>query len=395
MQLEFKTWLSEAVTEFPGNLRVPAKLLADITSWYLNIFLKVILQSTIENLNAARLDLKKTQKVSQFDAPVDMEEIELNVSQELRGSGASKEEYDDLKNSYIELEKNRYRRDYSFAAKKYNELLDLQKYLKNELGVKRDLDLDETLHFAAYDGKKFDININDFSDIIKKLERSGKKINYDYIGDHLYCVLSNGIRARNLDYNGIFDKMSNSIDIPISKAYAVNSIHNLFLFINDMKAIIRHELIHALQWNIYDKLKITKDNDELLPDFATRLKPDDKLKYYFSSKSEHPSQLVSAVADFKSQVIRNSLIDKDFKLTNDMIRFYTDQIDAIPNSEAYFKKHELFTAMKKYEPEHYRRTVLNFIKLLNKEPLIQKRMSYGSSGFTPLVDIKSLISKKD
>jgi hypothetical protein len=89
------------------------------------------------------------------------------------------------------------------------------------------------------------------------------------------------------------------------------------------------------------------------------------------------------------------LIDKDFKLTNDMIRFYTDQIDAIPNSEAYFKKHELFTAMKKYEPEHYRRTVLNFIKLLNKEPLIQKRMSYGSSGFTPLVDIKSLISKKD
>lgn len=395
MYLDFKSWLTEAVTEFPGNLKVPTQLLSDVTNWYLNIFLKVILQSTVEKLSDARTEMRKTHKVSQFDAPVDMEEIESTISQELFGIPTSKEEYEDLKNYHISLQKNRYRKDYSFAAKRYTDLLDLQKYIRTELGIKRDLNLDETLHTAEFYGKKFSIDIKDFSDIIKKLERAGRKINYEYIGDHFYCTISSGGRARNLNYVGIFDKINNMLDIPITKAYEVDSIHNLFLYINNIKSVIKHELIHAVRWHIYDKLEITKEDDKLPPDFATKLEPEDKLKYYFSSKSEYPSQLVSAVADFRDQVIRNMVIDKNFKLTNDVIRFYTDQIDTIPNSDADFTKHQLFTAMKKYEPKHYRRTVLNFIKLLEKEPLIQKRISYGSSGYTPLVDIKSLIKKKD
>lgn len=395
MYLDFKSWLTEAVTEFPGNLKVPTQLLSDVTNWYLNIFLKVILQSTVEKLSDARTEMRKTHKVSQFDAPVDMEEIESTISQELFGIPTSKEEYEDLKNYHISLQKNRYRKDYSFAAKRYTDLLDLQKYIRTELGIKRDLNLDETLHTAEFDGKKFSIDIKDFSDIIKKLERAGRKINYEYIGDHFYCTISSGSRANKLNYVGIFDPLNNILDIPITKAYKVDSIHNLFLYINNIKSVIKHELIHAVRWHIYDKLKITKEDDKFSPDFATKLEPEDKLKYYFSSKSEYPSQLVSAVADFRDQVIRNMGLDKNFKLTNDVIRFYTDQIDTIPNSDADFTKHPLFTAMKKYEPEHYRRTVLNFIKLLEKEPLIQKRMSYGSSGYTPLVDIKSLIKKKD
>ena len=253
MHLDFKSWLNEAVTEFPGNLKVPTQLLSDVTNWYLNIFLKVILQSTVEKLSDARTEMRKTHKVSQFDAPVDMEEIESTISQELFGIPTSKEEYEDLKNYHISLQKNRYRKDYSFAAKRYTDLLDLQKYIRTELGIKRDLNLDETLHTAEFYGKKFSIDIKDFSDIIKKLERAGRKINYEYIGDHFYCTISSGGRARNLNYGGMFDKINNMLDIPITKAYEVDSIHNLFLYINNIKSVIKHELIHAVRCHIYDK----------------------------------------------------------------------------------------------------------------------------------------------
>jgi hypothetical protein len=393
MRLNFRSWLNEAVTEFPGNIRVPPKLLSDVTKYYLDIFLKVILQSTIENLQQKRVVLKNTQKLSQYDAPVDMDEIESTVSSELYGSGASKEDYDDLRNQHINLQKKRYKQDYKTAAKDYNELLDLQKYLKSELGVKRDYNLEETLNQAEYGGKKFQIDLKDFSDIMKKLEKSGNIINKDYLTDHFWCILSSGQRAKDLNYGGMYHPITNVLEIPLSGALNINSIENLFIFINKIKSNIAHELIHVFQSNVYDVLKIYKDNDPASPDFSSRLNPEDKLKFYYASKVEHPAQLISAVADFKKQLENNARYDKNFVLTNDMIRFYTDQINELPNSEHVFTKHPLFVAMKKYQPEYYRKTIINFIKLLNKEPINLKRKSFGSSAFTPTVDIKSLIRK--
>ena len=391
--LNFLDYLAEATTEYPGNLRVPQKLLSDITKWYVDIFLKVILQSAIENLNHERVKVKNAQKNAQHEAPVDMEDIESTVRHELYGSGASKEEYEDLKNYYIDMRKKEFKQNYIHAARRYNDLLDLKKYLRNELRVRRDMNIDDVLHDAEFTGKKFNIDVNDFMDIIQKLERSGRKINYNNLGDHVYCIISSGVRAKNLGYGGLYEPLNNVIDIPITKALNVKSLQDLFVFLNYIKESIKHELIHALQWNIYHTLKITRRDDKPLPDFASKLSPELQQKLYFSSKSEYPAQLIDAVADFRQQIEKNMRYDKNFKLTNDIIRYYTDQTDSLPDSEISFEKHPLFISMKKYQPEYYRQTVNNFIKLLNKESTVPKKMSYGSSVFTPLIDIKSLIKK--
>ena len=388
--MDFAHWLTlvEAQTDFPGNLPLPPRMTESVVSWFFDGFLKAVHINIGPQLRAARDKHRQAQRDLNRPPDVDLDKIRFDVSWDrYHDPDDSVGSRDDEINRRAEKARQKPKEDYSFARYDYGNYLDLERHLKG-MGLRKDFDFAEHYMSGRPLVKEFPFELGEFSTMIAKVRKKNPRLELRQ-PPPLVCVMTRDTNNRFLNYGaarGQFRIFDNSLAVSLDDAEHVHSVQDLEERSEIFISTVKHEFMHAVWRNIYVPLGITRDDPH--GEFGTPgwdYEPYDDEKtnqLYYASRTEYPTQLLSALADFRRTVALNMKQDRNYRVTPDVIRAFTGEID--DGWKYLIQPHRLFASLKRHRPDVWRQAAKNFYKAYMRDPVVPQRVNAGQSSFVPV-----------
>lgn len=380
--MNFKKWLEnidlmEAKTEYPGLLPLPNDVIKEPLDWCMSRFINATLHSVTMKLDQTKKSLQSLKNDIKIPNSIHEKEIREKLTPFVNFRKRLDKDYD-LENEIKKGVEEIYRSHKKIKIK-YDNLLDLFRYI-NKLGIKQDDNFiskyDSAIGSIGYnvvDSKKFTLNLPKF----KNIDAKKVKVLVEITINHLKNKAS---------YENILDDYDN-MQIDIKESNEIDSIQSLQQSLEQLKSTIEHEFMHMVTDRIYFPSNITmNDNGGVYPKnkYLSSSHDDNDINYYLS-KAEYPSQMISILGDFKSQVSNNTIKNKKFKVDGDVIMGFLGNEQA---NKRVFDKYGIKMQVpyfveitRHYKPEVLSKLTKDFYKSYMRSPVNLRRSSFGNSSY--------------
>lgn len=387
----FKEWLSliEGKAEYPGRIDLPPNVANPIKDWFTEAFMKLVYNTIILEMPKFRQKSKELQSKLSQEPKIDIAKIRSDISWDMY-INHEKGDMEDAVQKRIHSEKQRFKQEYAYNHRIFNQMRDLIKYLQSHNIGQDDLFINNLLEKNQPYIKEFPIDITGwrYENILKKKIKNKRA--YKRLFEPIVVAMTKDGNNSYLQYSnaaGGYSKLNNSIAINMGHfTRGINSVQYFQEKLSDLTSTIEHELVHWMQTKVLDEFGFAKEDEPgelLVPgwDYSTD-DPDYYEKYnknYLASKKEIPAQLVDAIAKFKSEYLNDDSMNLPEK-----IKYFTGELG---NGNPFF------TALKRYKPDAWRRMVSVFYKEISKMPQL-KKVNAGSSSYFPVINTSRVQNRK-